>query len=84
MVAKAPLKLPTGVRAALTMTTSSDMDISCVEVFSTVRARMAGAALQTILLTEGWTVNWSEAKLRPQRTQNGTDVALHSTRLLPF
>jgi hypothetical protein len=27
-VAKAPLKLPTGVRAALTMTTSSDMDIS--------------------------------------------------------
>jgi hypothetical protein len=31
MVANAPLKLPTGVRAALTMTTSSDMDISCVE-----------------------------------------------------
>ena len=29
VVAKAPLKLPTGVRAALTMTTSSDMDISC-------------------------------------------------------
>src|SRR6266699_3726078 len=28
MVANAPLKLPTGVRAALTMTTSSDMDIS--------------------------------------------------------
>jgi len=28
VVAKAPLKLPTGVRAALTMTTSSDMDIS--------------------------------------------------------
>jgi hypothetical protein len=27
-VANAPLKLPTGVRAALTMTTSSDMDIS--------------------------------------------------------
>src|SRR5690242_19219533 len=27
MVANAPLKLPTGVRAALTMTTSSDMDI---------------------------------------------------------
>ena len=29
VVANAPLKLPTGVRAALTMTTSSDMDISC-------------------------------------------------------
>src|ERR1700688_3050733 len=28
VVANAPLKLPTGVRAALTMTTSSDMDIS--------------------------------------------------------
>src|SRR5665647_1405312 len=28
VVATAPLKLPTGVRAALTMTTSSDMDIS--------------------------------------------------------
>jgi hypothetical protein len=28
MVANAPLKLPTGVRAALTMTTSSDMGIS--------------------------------------------------------
>jgi hypothetical protein len=28
MVANAPLKLPTGVRAALTMTTSSVMDIS--------------------------------------------------------
>jgi hypothetical protein len=28
MVANAPLKLPTGVRAALTMTTSSDMDTS--------------------------------------------------------
>src|SRR5258706_11058920 len=28
VVAKAPLKLPTGVRAALTMTTSSDMDLS--------------------------------------------------------
>src|SRR3984957_5215605 len=32
MVANAPLKLPTGVRAALTMTTSSDMDISWVWV----------------------------------------------------
>jgi hypothetical protein len=28
MVANAPLKLPTGVRAALTMTTSSDMGFS--------------------------------------------------------
>ena len=28
MVANAPLKLPTGVRAALTMTTSCDMEIS--------------------------------------------------------
>ena len=28
VVANAPLKLPTGVRAALTMTTSSDMDTS--------------------------------------------------------
>jgi hypothetical protein len=28
MVANAPLKLPTGVRAALTMTTSSDIGIS--------------------------------------------------------
>src|SRR3954468_6719399 len=28
VVANAPLKLPTGVRGALTMTTSSDMDIS--------------------------------------------------------
>jgi hypothetical protein len=27
-VANAPLKLPTGVRAALTMTTSSDMEVS--------------------------------------------------------
>src|SRR5450756_234225 len=32
VVANAPLKLPTAVRAALTMTTSSDMDVSWVEV----------------------------------------------------
>src|SRR6267154_5704393 len=45
VVANAPLKLPTGVRAALTMTTSSVMDISCgLEVLDGGR-RVGGACV---------------------------------------
>ena len=50
VVANAPLKLPTGVRAALTMTTSSDMDISLwgflgLRFSSTAGGRMACLSL---------------------------------------
>ena len=51
MVANAPLKLPTGVRAALTMTTSSDMDISWGLRVLMAGGRMAGLSLGSILLT---------------------------------
>src|SRR3954468_14317245 len=44
VVANAPLKLPTGVRAALTITTSSDMDISLLVFLGleVLRRRAAG------------------------------------------
>src|SRR3954449_12576756 len=51
MVANAPLKLPTGVRAALTMTTSSDMDILLGLRVLDGGAGLAGHSLLYILLT---------------------------------
>ena len=72
VVANAPLKLPTGVRAALTMTTSSDMDISFdfgLEVSLTAGGRMAGLSLGSILLTSLIHVNRPEAKILPRRIQ---------------
>ena len=70
MVANAPLKLPTGVRAALTMTTSSDMDIS----WGLRSLEWAGAgwraSLSLILLTSLRHVNRPEAEISPRRIQN--------------
>src|ERR1700694_5617579 len=70
MVAKAPLKLPTGVRAALTMTTSSDMDISWgLRVLDGGRPN-GGPVSHLILLTSLRHVNRQEAKILPRRIQN--------------
>src|SRR5215475_1718060 len=63
-VANAPLKLPTGVRAALTMTTSSDIGISWGLRFLNVGGRRKrGASLPNILLTELRHVNGAAAEL---------------------
>src|SRR5215471_14440686 len=65
-VANAPLKLPTGVRAALTMTTSSDMDILLYGfswlVLDGGRAGDGGPVLIPILLTSLRHVNGHAAK----------------------
>src|SRR5438132_7853593 len=75
VVANAPLKLPTAVRAALTMTTSSDMDISLIgflglEASGRRAAGLAGLSSQSILLTSLMHVNPPEAEFKPQRIQN--------------
>src|SRR5881409_3868436 len=57
VVANAPLKLPTGVRAALTMTTSSDMDISWGLRFLEGGRPDGGPVSHLILLTELMHVN---------------------------
>src|SRR5690349_17583125 len=73
--AKAPLKLPTGVRAALTMTTSSDMGISWeLEFFENRQApeRRAYRPISLlILLTSLRHVNWPGRGFSPQRIQFG-------------
>src|SRR5207244_2304273 len=65
MVANAPLKLPTGVRAAATMTTSSDMGISWGLSFlkDVGGRRKGGASLGIILLTELRHVNGAAIEL---------------------
>ncbi len=70
MVANAPLKLPTGVRAALTMTTSSDMDISWgLRVLDGGRPD-GGPVSRPILLTSLRHVNRPEGEITPRRIQN--------------
>jgi hypothetical protein len=51
VVANAPLKLPTGVRAALTMTTSSDMDISCMGFLGLVFLTAGGPGRRASLIS---------------------------------
>jgi hypothetical protein len=82
VVAKAPLKLPTGVRAALTMTTSSDMDIS----FDVLGLRFldggrpdGGPVSYLILLTSLAHVNRPGAKIAMRRIQNGAPDSFHSS-----
>src|SRR5438105_15272769 len=72
VVANAPLKLPTGVRAALTMTTSSDMDISYLFfglVFLTARGPGGGPVLIPILLSSLRHVNRPRSEKLPRRIQ---------------
>jgi hypothetical protein len=64
------LKLPTGVRAALTMTTSSDMDISWGLRFWLGGRRIGRPVSRLILLTSLRHVNRPEAEISPRRTQN--------------
>jgi hypothetical protein len=64
MVANAPLKLPTGVRAALTMTTSSDMDILLYGFSWLVSRRRAGRGWRASL--NCYPVNVVEACQRPR------------------
>src|ERR1700719_1946579 len=64
MVANAPLKLPTGVRAAATMTTSSDMGISwSLRFLKDGAAPNGGASLSVILLMRLTHVNVGAAEL---------------------
>src|ERR1700694_1449429 len=89
MVANAPLKLPTGVRAALTMTTSSDMDISFdvlwLEVVFEGGRPGGGAGSSLFLLTYLPHVNRPGAKIPPRRIQNsasgGFQSSLHALEL---
>jgi hypothetical protein len=63
------LKLPTGVRAALTMTTSSDMDISWgLRSFDDGRPD-GGPISHVILLTSLRHVNWPEVRFPLRRIQ---------------
>src|SRR5205814_3017166 len=71
VVAKAPLKLPTGVRAALTMTTSSDMDISLgLEGLVEGERRIGDPVSHLILLTSLRHVNRAEDEIAPRRIKN--------------
>src|SRR3954452_16859837 len=76
VVANAPLKLPTGVRAALTMTTSSDMDI-LLKLKCGARRRLDGGPVsRTHPVNLG--MKCQSASLR--RTQNARQLTvLHKT-----
>src|SRR5438045_4250254 len=72
MVANAPLKLPTGVRAALTMTTSSDMGFSFeilgLEVFFDGGRTDGGPVSFLFLFTSLTHVIWPGGIIRYRRS----------------